>query len=360
MKKIFSTILLVLVSFNSCSKDTINSPEVNSKIIGKVAIDIDKANAPANIATVLAMLTNPKYDTLTGIMDFSSDTTARISFQNVTVGTWDLKVFAKDVNGTILYKGETSLIVNQGITTNVYLTLTPVNDSTGNINIIVNWGTEHLGNAIYLDGSSGYVEIPQSESILSIDTAITIEAWVKPVDQFYNPVFTLGQDYGLEFAKGLYPGIFLNGVNVPNANIYWGRIMVPVLVAPNLWSHVAFSYSQLSGINVYINGNLIYHTSATRLINCETNLFPRIGCRIDPSETVFFNGGIDDLRLWKTVRTQNQIAQKMNNELTGNEYGLVAYWKFDEAENSGNIIHDSSPNHNDGRIHGNVFISGHK
>jgi Concanavalin A-like lectin/glucanases superfamily len=359
MKKSIYFFLFILIFCSGCSTDNINSPITGNKLTGEIVLNIDKVNAPANVANIIAILTNANYDTLKGYMNLLSDTTAGISFLNVAVGTWNLVVLAKDTNGTTIYKGQTSLMVNQGLTTDVYLTLTPVGNGTGNITITVGWGTNPLGNAIYLDGTTGYVEIPQSNSILSIDTAITVEAWIKPAEQYYNPVFTLGQDYGIEFAEGLYPGLLLNGVSAPNANLYWGRIMIPYLVAADQWTHLAISYSQSTGINVYINGNLIYHTSATGSIICETSLSPRIGSRVDPTGTIYFNGGIDDLRLWGIVRTQSEIVQNFNKELTGNEYGLEAYWKFDETPGINNTIHDSSPNHNDGTIHGGISITNH-
>ena len=356
MKKLIYSFLYITIIFSGCSKSTINSPDNGSKSLGKVSINIDKTAAPANVATVTATLTMANSDTLTGSMNLSSDTTAGISFQNVTVGTWNLSVIAKSSAGTILYVGQTSVVVNEGATTNVSLSLNPVQSGTGNISIAVNWGTTVLGNAIYLDGVTGFVQIPQSQSLLSIDTAITIEAWVKPVNQYYNPVFSLGQDYGLEFAEGLYPGLFLMGVNAPSADLYWGRVMIPTSVFPNVWSHVAFSYSPSSGINVYINEILVYKTPATGFITYTTSLLPRIGCRIDPSETIFFNGGIDDVRLWDVVRSQTNISQNMSKELTGSESGLVAYWKFDEQAGS-TIIHDATSNHNDGQIYGNAYLA---
>jgi hypothetical protein len=356
MKKLIYLFLSGIIIFNGCSKSSINSPDNESKSLGKLSINIDKTTAPANVATVTATLTMANSDTLTGSLSLTSDSTAGISFQNIPVGTWSLVVTAESSTGTILFSGQSNVVVNEGATTNVALTLNPIPNNTGSINIKVNWGSPVLGNAIYLDGATGYVQFPQSQSLLSIDTAITIEAWVKPVNQFYNPVFTLGQDYGLEFAGGLYAGLFLDGVNVPSAYLYYGRIMISTSISPNLWSHVAFSYSQSTGINVYINGNLVYQTQATGLITCSSSLLPRIGCRVDPSETVFFNGGIDEVRLWNIVRSQADISQNMSNELTGSESGLVAYWKFDEQPGS-TVIHDATSNHNDGQIFGNAYLA---
>jgi len=45
----------------------------------------------------------------------------------------------------------------------------------------------------------------------------------------------------------------------------------------------------------------------------------------------FFNGIIDELRIWKIARSAADIAGTMNHTLVGNETGLTGYWKFDET-----------------------------
>lgn len=356
MKKIIGCFIVLILLTMGCSKNTLITPDSNTKSLGKVSINIDKANAPANVAEVVAILANANSDTLTGTMNLSTDTTADISFQNVNIGTWDLTVLAEDINGTVLYKGEANVIVNQGATTDVSLTLIPVQNNTGNISISVTWGSINLGNAMYLDGTSGYIEVPNSASLSSIDTAITIEAWVKPAQQYYNTIVCKGlSNYGIEFAQGLYPGIFLTGVTA-QANYYWGRIMVPKFITENQWTHIAVTYSSSSGIKLYFNNDLVYSTPANGLIQPGSPPL-RIGARVDSIYTEYFKGGLDDIRIWRIVRSQNEISKNMTRELTGNEYGLVAYWKFDELQNSDTIIHDSTPNHNDGKIHGGVVLA---
>ena len=44
----------------------------------------------------------------------------------------------------------------------------------------------------------------------------------------------------------------------------------------------------------------------------------------------------------------------MNTQLTGNESGLVAYWKFDGAADG--IVRDASANKNDGKLIGNAKL----
>ena len=45
----------------------------------------------------------------------------------------------------------------------------------------------------------------------------------------------------------------------------------------------------------------------------------------------FFNGQIDEFRIWNVARTAAQIAATMGKTLAGNEANLVGYWKFDET-----------------------------
>ncbi len=68
-----------------------------------------------------------------------------------------------------------------------------------------------------------------------------------------------------------------------------------------------------------------------------------------------FNGSLDDFRIWGVARTQQEIADNMNYELTGQESGLLGYWKFNE--NVGSVLKDSTPNGNDGFVLGAKWVN---
>ena len=59
---------------------------------------------------------------------------------------------------------------------------------------------------------------------------------------------------------------------------------------------------------------------------------------------------MDGIGIWNVARTQEQIQANMNNELNGNEFGLVGYWNFNEGE--GTTLTELSGNGNDGAING--------
>jgi predicted GH43/DUF377 family glycosyl hydrolase len=174
MKIYICFLLLLSIIFYSCSKNTVTSPEDSPKSVGKVLVNIDKVNAPSNVVLINITLTKANADTLTGYMNLTIDSMAVATFQNIAVGTWNLIILAKDISGTVLYKGESEVIVNQGITSNVNLTLTPV----GSVTINVNWGPSHQyffdysNNPIYTRDATHRFSNGISQSKILLDNGI--------------------------------------------------------------------------------------------------------------------------------------------------------------------------------------------
>lgn len=75
----------------------------------------------------------------------------------------------------------------------------------------------------------------------------------------------------------------------------------------------------------------------------------------DERDTFYFDGKIDDVRIWNHVRTETQIKQYYKHGLTGKETGLVAYLPFNEG--TGSTAYDKSPNGNNGTITGASWVT---
>jgi hypothetical protein len=96
---------------------------------------------------------------------------------------------------------------------------------------------------------------------------------------------------------------------------------------------------------LYVNGTItpLYGEGP---LNVQANSDPlRIG--VDFSER-YFNGTIDEVRIWNIARSTQQIRENMHLRLHGNESGLVSYYRFDEG--SGTIAHDGSSGANSGTL----------
>lgn len=61
-----------------------------------------------------------------------------------------------------------------------------------------------------------------------------------------------------------------------------------------------------------------------------------VGNSYNNESASYFQGNIDELRVWDRVLCQQEIMSTMNCELSGSESGLVAYYKFDNGIASGN------------------------
>src|SRR3990167_7449913 len=62
----------------------------------------------------------------------------------------------------------------------------------------------------------------------------------------------------------------------------------------------------------------------------------------------FFDGLVDDVRMWSDVRTGTEITNNYQVELAGNEANLVGYWKLnndylDETANNNDLTASGSP-----------------
>lgn len=216
------------------------------------------------------------------------------------------------------------------------------------------------GNTHSLDFESSlsqYASVSDTAS-LSITGDITVEAWIKPED------FVDGTSYNI-VAKGTTGGYnawrmmaqwnspkhyLVFAVDETGCNcvaVAYSYADVDLETYEGQWVHVAATWDADSGSatpKIYINGTEVgsYMTQGndggTNAI-ADTNSATRIGDSVN--QTFYFDGKIDEVRLWNLVRTPTEIADNYAAELTGTESGLMAYWRL----NNNGL--DGTTNHND-------------
>lgn len=215
-----------------------------------------------------------------------------------------------------------------------------LNDKTSNGNNLtnVNTATENTADLPFATNnvrtvdletsSSQYLKAADSAS-LSLTGDMTIECWIKfeSIPTGYIAFLTkwkdgTGQDWFLGLLNQGSLEWYING-----AAGACSRAWSPSTAT---WYHVAASHSSGGEMKVFIDGAQL-GTTATGQGNTinDNDVATAIGAQDTPA--FYFDGLVDDVRIWNTVRTVTQIADNRSIQLTGTETGLVAYWPFEPA-----------------------------
>ena len=121
-----------------------------------------------------------------------------------------------------------------------------------------------------------------------------------------------------------------------------GQLKSKTKLPMDKYVHVAVT-RESGYVKLYINGQLdatvAYNTYEDSTPSYTT---PVLGYSIFASNATsacYLDGALKDIRLWNVTRTADEIAANMNTALTGNEAGLMHYWKLNETE--GTVFADS-------------------
>jgi hypothetical protein len=158
-----------------------------------------------------------------------------------------------------------------------------------------------IGGAIELSGKGDYVKI-DNESAFDITNQITIAAWVNitSIPQEWTGIVTKG-DTAWRMSTDFANSIFHFGLGTNNNDYMSGK----TTVSSGQWHHVASVYDGQK-MSIYVDGKL--DASQPRSGPIATNNFPVcIGENIENNKR-FFNGLIDDVRVYNYAISENEIA----------------------------------------------------
>ena len=188
------------------------------------------------------------------------------------------------------------------------------NGITGNI-LGATWTTGgRNGNALSFNGSSSYVDLG-NPALLQITGSMTWSAWVKAAA---NPpddgqiVAKSDNASGWQFKTSPDTGPHTFGVGVAGATNALAQRYSTTVRSLNVWYHVAGVYNASARtLDIYVNGVLnngtLSGTVPASQINSAVNV--NIGRR---SGGFYFNGVIDDVRVYNRPLSQAEIQADMN------------------------------------------------
>jgi len=208
------------------------------------------------------------------------------------------------------------------------------------------------GGALKLDDASTYVSLPIGSVISSLTNA-TFAVWVNwsGVGGDWQRVF--------DFGSGTNVNLFLTPRTVAGGPLRFAitnagasnedRTTAPQAL-PTGWHHVAVTIDAEGKTHtLYVDGQAVaVHTSARYTPASLGKTTQNWLGRSQYSADAYFNGTLDDFRIYNRVLGTSEIAQ-----LAGTSAGdpsLVGWWKLDET--SGASAADSSGNDNTGLLHG--------
>jgi protein associated with RNAse G/E len=189
----------------------------------------------------------------------------------------------------------------------------------------------------------------QSASTLNLpDSTITLEAWFKPrsfgqwksIIAFIQDNGSFERGFDLETRNGNKFGFTLKSTGASSMTY----METSRSFDANKWYHIAGVYDG-DTMKIYINGVLEnFNTSQNGKIDYADSWLS-IGSYKDDNEDFSVNGDIDEIRIWNSARSQEQIRQFMCQKLKGTEANLVTYYNFNAGEDT--VITDwgSAGNH---------------
>lgn len=172
----------------------------------------------------------------------------------------------------------------------------------------------------------------------------SVEAWVNPSDSLtasYGDIF-IKQDSMMFRLNSLKPEVALQTGG-------WNFYTSTVVLRTNEWQHLAFTKSGTT-LKIFVNGALTYQNNSVGSSVLSQTSYVGIGAspwngtsNQTTPQTELFAGGIDEVRVWSSARTDTEIANNMDLKLAGSTSNLLGYWDFN-GNGSSSTLYDRTSN----------------
>ncbi len=176
--------------------------------------------------------------------------------------------------------------------------------------------------ALEFDGVNDVVVAP---ALALTNTSFTVEAWARRAELgSWDVVASQGTNRD---NQGLHIGFRDNNRFTLG---FWNNDLDTEPQLDTDWHHWAASHDAATGIRrIYRDGLLIAQDVSTNSLVGAISAFVLGRTPLVPNS--FFKGTLDEVRVWSVARTATEIVAQRFEPLVGNETGLLAYWRLDEA-----------------------------
>lgn len=179
--------------------------------------------------------------------------------------------------------------------------------------------------AISLDGENDYLATEATRNLARKD--LTFECWIN-FDSLHNATFFSHGDANNSIEMGMdASGKAVVKIGdkeiVSNEAGAWEK---------SSWNHVALVYDNNTyTITAYVN--YVPLIDNVKIAAYTGNGIVEVGRSVS-SRSNYFNGKVDQFRIWNDVRSSSTIQANSAKQLSGNDLNLIAYYEMEEAKGS--------------------------
>ena len=232
-----------------------------------------------------------------------------------------------------------------------------VNDVCPNDEVVLTLDyTEPTNTSLSLNGINEHVNIPDNPALnFGAATNFTIEFYIKtsslsPLQVILAKGGTASAGYAIGMSAGVIVATISDGTNTIPVNGFLN-------VADGSWHHVAVVFERASKATIYTDGFFDNDGNINTVANIDNTVNISVGAAdIGGTFSGYFNGYIDELRIWSVARTVAEITASKQFQINPNSVNnLVGYWDMNDAAPP--TLVDCSPTGASGQMVGSASLN---
>ncbi len=197
------------------------------------------------------------------------------------------------------------------------------------------WSILPANHSYNFDESQEYLEATNvGPLVFREETDLTFEGWIKAGNSGKQTILSTGKPTSTTFRTwDIHYDGSSNELVITNDNMTLSTPMASMF--SGIWHHFAIVVERSRSVSIYIDGNLV-NTGTSSDFSGFAGVKLWVGCRgwVDNFDVEhrdqYFDGNIDELRIWSSARKPEQIARDRVFQLEGDEFGLQVYYPFDD------------------------------
>lgn len=207
----------------------------------------------------------------------------------------------------------------------------------------LNLSVSNFNNAISMNGTNQWINLNTNVTNLN-NASFTLEAWINSSSGSEGIIVSSNSNNVWEAGERAF---FIDDIGrITFSGFDNGSMTSSVEVDDGIWHHVAvvWDYSTPPGVGkIYIDGfdrtaSMNYSASASANIGTFKIGRPNYSGTQAPN---FYDGKIDDVRIWNVARSGLDIRTGMVDVVAPNTPGLLSYFKFNETSGT-TVINESN------------------